>query len=80
LISQSVSLKYLGVKCPTGFDSCPTCFNFNGQTCTYGAFSHGMNYQPRRDFGTSGIEIEQELLDAREMRKTVLDEMNRRAR
>ena len=69
--SNKVSIK---VKCPSDYGDCSTCYLFNGRTCTFGAFSHGL--QPRADFGTSGIEIEQAVLDVRELRKTALDELN----
>ena len=70
--SNKVSIK---VKCPSDYSDCSTCYLFNGRTCCYGAFSHGL--QPRADFGTSGIEIEQAVLDVREMRRTAREEMNR---
>jgi hypothetical protein len=76
--TQRIALMKALVKvCPTGYDRCELCaLNADGD-CKYKAFHQGA-LVGRRDFGTTGIEIEQMTLDAREMRRTVLEEMNRR--
>jgi hypothetical protein len=69
-------MKALVKVCPTGYDRCDRCALNADNDCKYPAFHQGA-LVGRRDFGTTGIEIEQQVLDAREMRKTAIQEMNR---
>lgn len=51
-------LGFLKLKCPTGYDNCPTCHVFNGRECKWGAFRQGATHVPRQDMGTDGITFE----------------------